>query len=84
MGENKSYSWLLIKLVVIVAGVKERDCNYWGIAVVVGPMRYSCRQCNDVTLSEVSDLLVPVLLEPAALSLLLLLRFLECLGATRK
>jgi hypothetical protein len=56
---------LLIKLVVIVVDVKERDCNYWGIVVVVGPMSYSDQQCNDVTLLEVSNLMVSVLLAEA-------------------
>jgi hypothetical protein len=67
--------------------VKERDCDNWGIPVVVAPMGYSSRQCDDVPLLEVSNLLMPVLLRPAALSLSLLrllLRFFKCFRTARK
>jgi hypothetical protein len=57
----------------LVVEVKERDSDNFGIAIVVQPMGYSSWNCNDVTLSEVLDLLVPVSSEPTALSLFLLL-----------
>jgi hypothetical protein len=77
----------------LVVEVKERDSDNFGIAIVVQPMGYSSRNCNDVTLSEVLDLLVPVSSEPTALSLflflfllvlLLLLRILVCFWAARE
>jgi len=80
-----SYSRIPIKLVGLVVNVKERDCDHLGLAIIVQPMGYSGWECYDVTLSEVSDLLVLVsILGPTILSLLLFLRFLVCVGAPRK
>jgi hypothetical protein len=86
-----SYSRVLVKLVSIVVGVKERDCDNWGIPVVIAPMGYSSWQCDDVSLSEVSNLLMAVLFRPLALSLSLslsllrlLLRIFKCFRTPRK
>ena len=81
-----SYSGVLVKLVGLVVSVKERECDNLRIAIIVQPMGYSGGQCYDVTLSEVSDLLVLVSLLSFFLSLLLLLllRFLVCVGAAGK
>ena len=78
-----SYSGVLVKLVGLVVSVKERECDNLRIAIIVQPMCYSGGQCYDVTLSEVSDLLVLVSLLSFSL-LLLLLRFLVCVGAAGK
>lgn len=53
-------SGVLIKLVLYVASVKKSNGDELLIAVVVGPVGNSCGDCDDVTFSEVSELLVTV------------------------
>ena len=80
-----SYSGIVIKLVVDVAGIKKRNKDKLLVAIVVAPVSNSGGDGKNVTLSEMSKLLVAVRLGALALSLSLsLLGLFESLGASRE
>ena len=57
-----SYPEILIKLVGSIASVKKLDKNKRGITIVIKPISHSCRQGDDITPSNLSNLLMLVLL----------------------
>lgn len=77
-----SYSRSLIQLVFLVVDVVEVNSDEFLIAVVVGPVDHSCRNSDDVSLSDAADLLVAVRLLLGALSLTSLLSLLALLFLT--
>ena len=71
------YSWVAVKLVLVVGNVEKGDDNKWLVSGVVDPMGRAWSDGNDVSMSDMFHLLVHVT-EPL-LSLLLLLPLLSLL-----
>lgn len=67
-----AYPRVLIKLVVFVIDVEKMNGDELLITLIVDPIGYACRNCDDVALSDTSNLLMAVFLLGAILALSLL------------